>query len=77
MASSVNAEKQPRAYMLELPAGLLQQIAEKCSDGTLVSLRLTCKQIEAATLEIWAEEYVSRLDCFMLNPARLLRVKVI
>lgn len=76
MDSSAATVKKPRAFIFDLPTELLQQVASNCSDETLVTLRLTCKKIEAATLDMWAKEYISRLECFMLDQARLQRVKV-
>ncbi|KAK4638647.1 hypothetical protein CLAFUW4_00122 [Fulvia fulva] len=76
MGLSAATEQKPRAYILDLPTELLQHIAGRCGGETIVTLRLTCREIEAATRDMWAKEYVSRLECFMLDPVRLKRVKV-
>ena len=76
MDSTATTKRRPRAYILGLPTELLQQIALNCSDETLVTLRLACRKMEAATLDMWAKEYISRLECFMLDHARLRRVRV-
>lgn len=71
---SKTAKKEPRAFMLELPTELLQQIARDCSDETLLQLRLTCKNIEAAVLDQFTKAFFSQLECFILDSARLVRV---
>ncbi|KAK4636039.1 hypothetical protein CLAFUW4_00121 [Fulvia fulva] len=63
-----------RTCILDLPTEMLQRVIGSSTPETLTALRLVCKTFEAATLDTWAKEHITRLGCFILDPARPLRV---
>ena len=63
-------------HFVDLPMELLTMIARVTDVHTdILSLRLTCQTLAAAAADAFAEEYIEDLSCFMLDTARLSRVK--
>jgi hypothetical protein len=64
-------------HILRLPVEILQDIAAASPDPAYQysTLRLVCKDFEAAFFDQWAEYWIGRLRCFLLDPARVQRIK--
>ena len=62
------------SYLLTLPMEMLQRISGFVTTDDLIALRLTCKRLSAATFDNFAAEYLHKLSCFVLDPARLTRI---
>ncbi|KAK5119706.1 hypothetical protein LTR85_007282 [Meristemomyces frigidus] len=63
-----------KAYVLALPMEMLQHIASCVTDSELLTLRLTCKELEAAAFDHFAEVYLSETACFVMDPDRVRRL---
>nr|OQO21726.1 hypothetical protein B0A51_09895 [Rachicladosporium sp. CCFEE 5018] len=64
-----------RTLLLDLPSELLQDIARHTD--MIPSIRLVCKTLEAATLDPFADEYLSYLGCFIYDEDRWRRIKAL
>ena len=64
-------------YILGLPAEVLQSIARFVDGTDLPTLRLVSKEVGYATFDIFARRYLSSLRCYVMDPARLQRLKSI
>lgn len=62
-------------HILKLPTELLQLIADYNVDTTI--LRRVCKAFDAAFFDAFAEEYLSDIQCFLLDIERLERLNSI
>lgn len=57
-----------------VPVEVLQSIAEYVD---LSTLRLTCKAIEEAVFDVFAKHHLHNIECFVLDPRRLQRLRSI
>ncbi|OQO11130.1 hypothetical protein B0A48_05385 [Cryoendolithus antarcticus] len=62
-----------RTLLLDLPLELLQDIVERTD--MLMTMHLVCKTLEAATLDLFADEHLDPLGCFIYNEQRWLRIR--
>lgn len=53
--------------MDRMPTELLQRIAESTETKDILNFRRTCKLIEKETFDVFADAYLSRRECFVLN----------
>lgn len=63
--------------ILSLPLEILQSIARFVDKTDLPTLRLVSKEVGSATFDIFARRYLSNLLCYVMDPARLQRMKAI
>ncbi|KAK4502239.1 hypothetical protein PRZ48_005664 [Zasmidium cellare] len=65
-------------YILQLPPEILTHIASFVKvEPDLLELRLTCRSLAAAAFDLFANEFIANLRCFVLDPVRLHRVNSI
>lgn len=67
--------KKKQTGLLDTPTEVLQHIASFLPCDSILQMRLTCKTLESTTLDLFAEEFISYQEFFLLDPSRLLRVK--
>lgn len=65
------------ASLLSLPIELLQHISRYVPDETLLPLRQTCKELDAAVFDDFAAQYLKHIYCSFLEPERLDRLEQI
>lgn len=58
------------SMLLDLPVELLKRITDYLPSETLTTARLTCKTLEAATLDRFVDLYCTARYCFVLSSAR-------
>ena len=67
------AAKASSANMLALPMEMLQHIISLTDYTDLISLRLTCKKLEAASFDAFSAEYLHELTCFVMDRDQIKR----
>ncbi|OQO13495.1 hypothetical protein B0A48_01723 [Cryoendolithus antarcticus] len=64
-----------RILLLDLPLEILQDIVERTD--MLTTMRLVCKALEDTALDLFADEYLFALGCFIYDEDRWRRIKAL
>lgn len=60
--------------LLALPMEMLQHISSFASSTDLIALCLSCRTLEVASFNAFADHYMRELSCYFMQPRRLLRL---